>query len=336
MRLSLLTVAYASVAVAGLTLVSIGPRQGAAPPWPATSPTADVAKPVEPPAAPDPDTLPDDAAGRIVRLGRDLLSQTFALIGPDMADPAQRYAGNNLACASCHLDAGSQHGNGLSLIGIIAAYPRYDPRYGRSATIEDRIEECMTRSMNGKPLPASGEQMRAMVAYLQFLSSGSPAIVKPKPMPELTRAADPARGKAVYQQLCLACHGPDGQGQRTGAPGDAQGYQFPPLWGPDSFNNGARMNRLITAANFIHNNMPAGVTAQDPVLSIDDAWDVAAFVLSHPRPQKPGLEADYPVRSQKPVDTSYGPYADGASEQQHKYGPFAPLRAQAATEATKR
>jgi thiosulfate dehydrogenase len=35
--------------------------------------------------------------------------------------------------------------------------------------------------------------------------------------------------------------------QRTGRRGDAQGYIFPPLWGPDSFNDGAGMNRLLTA-----------------------------------------------------------------------------------------
>ncbi|MGE0226787.1 MAG: c-type cytochrome [Acetobacteraceae bacterium] len=326
MQLSILPVAYASVALAGLTLVAIGPRHPAPPPALTVSGTVAAMGQAGAAAAADPDTLPDDEAGRTVRLGRDLLRRTYALIGPDVADPALRYAGNNLACSSCHLDAGSMHGNGLSLIGIAAGFPRYDARTGRPATIADRVQECMTRSMNGKALPEDSQQLRAMVAYLQFLAAGSPPVVKPKPIPELTRAADPVRGKAVYQQMCLACHGADGQGQRMDRLGEARGYQFPPLWGPDSFNDGAGMNRLITTANFVHDNMPAGATAQDPVLSVEQAWDVAAFVVSQPRPQKSGLEADYPIRSQKPVDTPYGPYADGASEQQHKYGPFGPLQ----------
>jgi thiosulfate dehydrogenase len=55
--------------------------------------------------------------------------------------------------------------------------------------------------------------------------------------------------------------------------------------------------------------------------------DVAAFVVSQPRPHKAGLEKDFPDLAEKPVDAPYGPYLDGFSETQHKYGPFAPIRA---------
>ena len=61
--------------------------------------------------------------------------------------------------------------------------------------------------------------------------------------------------------------------------------------------------------------------------SEEDAWDVSAYVLSHPRPQKANLNKDYPNLLAKPVDTPYPPYADGFSEEQHKVGPFAPIRA---------
>ena len=47
--------------------------------------------------------LPDDANGRLVRRGRDLVTATYAHIGPEVADPAKRFAGNNLACGNCHL-----------------------------------------------------------------------------------------------------------------------------------------------------------------------------------------------------------------------------------------
>jgi thiosulfate dehydrogenase len=147
-------------------------------------------------------------------------------------------------------------------------------------------------------------------------------------MPELDRAADPVRGEAVYKRACLACHGPEGRGIRRSTPGADLGYMIPPLWGPDSSNDGAGMSRLITAANFIHFNMPHGTDYLNPQLSAEEAWDVAAYMVSQPRPQKTGLDRDFPDPLQKSVDTPYGPYADSFSTQQHKYGPFAPIRAE--------
>lgn len=281
--------------------------------------------------APDPDRLPDNSWGRTVRLGRDLIARTYAHIGPEVADPAQRYAGNNMACQNCHLGAGTQpYGN--PLVGSFANYPNYRARSGAVGTIEERVQGCMLRSMNGRQLPPGSPEMTAIVAYLKFLATGRPvgealAGQGSGRMAELDRAADPDHGHTVYAQVCASCHGANGAGLRNGAPGDGKGYAVPPLWGPDSFNDGAGMDRLIEAANFIHGNMPAGTTWQHPVVPVPDAWDVAAFVQSQPRPHMQGLERDYPERLEKPVDAPYGPYADGFSEQQHRRGPFAPIRA---------
>jgi thiosulfate dehydrogenase len=173
--------------------------------------------------------------------------------------------------------------------------------------------------------------MRAMVAYLGFLSLG----VKPGEtltgysagnIPELDRPADPGRGAEVFRQTCVMCHGTDGSGLRRSLEMSDLGYMVPPLWGADSFNNGAGMNRLATLANFVHDNMPNGTSYVMPRLAPADAWDVAAFVVSQPRPVKPDLEKDYPDLLQKPADTAYGPYADGFSREQHIYGPFRPIR----------
>ena len=112
---------------------------------------------------------------------------------------------------------------------------------------------------------------------------------------------------------------------RAGKPGDAQGYVFPPLWGDDTFNNGAGMNRLIMATRFVKHNMPQGSTFDAPQLSDDEAYDVAAYMLSQPRPQKANLEADFPARYNKPVDSAFPPYVLGASADQHRYGPYPPL-----------
>ncbi len=360
---NMMAVAFGTVAAAGVALAAFGPPGSRAPEaasaasskdaarpaaanispaaasaaaLPATSPTPVAVTTVSGPAQtawviPDADKLPDDAWGRTVRYGRDLVAKTYALIGPEVGDTAHRFAGNNLACASCHLEAGTKQ-YGLPFQGVYADFPNYRARSGAVGTIEDRIQGCMTRSMNGKPLPPAGPEMTALVAYMKFLSDGRP-VGAPTPgrgagrMTELTRAADPARGKEIYEQNCVACHGANGLGQRVGEVGDAQGYTFPPLWGDDSFNDGAGMDRLIGAANFIHSNMPNGTTWQAPALSEQDAWDVGAYMQSQPRPQKANLDRDYPVALQRPADSGYGPYADGFSQQQHQLGPFAPIRA---------
>jgi len=347
-----MTVVYGAVVAGGIALAITGhPVAPAAvsqlgvtaPPSPtpaqtASNPAAAQASPAPAPASPaqaawvvpDADALPDDSLGKAVRYGRDLIARTYALIGPEVADPAHRFSGNNMAYQNCHLEAGTKQ-YGLPFQGVYADFPNYRARSGTVGTIEDRIQGCMTRSMNGKQLPAGGPEMTAIVAYMKFLSGGRP-VGAPTPgrgpgrMPELSRAADPAHGQEVYAQNCVACHGDTGQGQRAGVAGDAKGYTFPPLWGPDSFNDGAGMNRLIGAANFIHGNMPNGVTWQAPVLSEQNAWDVAAFVQAQPRPHKANLDRNYPVALQRPADSGYDPYADGFSEAQHRLGPFGPIR----------
>jgi thiosulfate dehydrogenase len=135
------------------------------------------------------------------------------------------------------------------------------------------------------------------------------------------------RGGQIYANTCAACHNTDGSGIRRSLPSTDLGYMMPPLWGADSFNDGAGMARLITAANFIHFNMPHGADYLHPQLTVDDAWDVAAYVISQPRPRKAGLDKDFPDLLDKPVDAPYGPYADGFGAHQHTYGPFAPIRA---------
>jgi thiosulfate dehydrogenase len=267
----------------------------------------------------------------LVREGRDLITATYAYIGPNVADPAKRYAGNNLACTNCHLHAGTKK-FGIPLFGLYGDFPQYSARSGTEISMEDRINSCMTRSLNGRALPADGPEMRAIVAYIDFLSTGvSPGERLPGlgvgKMPELLRAADPQRGKPVYASKCVTCHNTDGSGiaRSRGAP--QLGYMVPPIWGAGSYNDGAGMARLTNFANFVHFNMPHGADYLDPQLSDEEAWDVAAYVLSQPRPQHPGLSRDFPDLLLKPVDAPYGPYAAGFSEQQHKYGPFGPIRA---------
>jgi len=277
---------------------------------------------------PDISTVGDDAFGKLVKYGYALMTDTANQIGPMVSDPAMRYSGNNLTCQNCHLKAGTQP-YAMPLVGVWGQFPQYRGREGEVGTLEDRINGCMERSMNGRALPLAGREMKAFLAFTKWVSTGIPDGAKlvgagALNVKEPGRAADLAHGQQVYAQVCATCHGKDGLGQRAAT---GNGYQFQPLWGPDSYNDGAGMARLLSAAAFLKHNMPFGTTYAAPVMSDEDAYDVAGFINSAERPQRANLDKDFPIRLQKPVDAAYGPYADGFSPQQHNLGPFDSIRA---------
>src|SRR5262249_54845 len=113
--------------------------------------------------------LPEDSFGRSVRYGRDLIAHTSALIGPDAADASMRYSGNGLECQSCHLDAGTRR-FGIPLAGLWAIFPTFVARENEVRTLEERINGCMERSMNGRALPEGGPEMKAMLAYVRYIT----------------------------------------------------------------------------------------------------------------------------------------------------------------------
>jgi thiosulfate dehydrogenase len=281
---------------------------------------------------PEVDSLPTDVFGQTVRTGRDLIVHTAATIGPDAADPAMRFSGNGLECQSCHQDAGTRK-FGLPLAGIWGVFPLFIGRENQVRTLEDRINGCMERSMNGRALPIDGPEMKAMLAYIRFISGGVPTgrsaegrATPSLPLPLL--ASDPKHGAAVYAATCAVCHQADGQGKRWGPEDQAQRhrYQFPPLWGPDSYNDGAGMARPITAAAFIRANMPFGTDFAHPVLSVQEAFDVAVFVDGQKRPHRLGNERDFPNRALKPVDATYPPLLGPFPPSQHLTGPWQPIQ----------
>jgi thiosulfate dehydrogenase len=258
--------------------------------------------------------------------GRRLIMETAALLGPDHEDPGMRYSGSRLACTSCHLDAGADAGT-LSLLESAALYPRYSGRDGGERDLFDRINGCMERSMNGRALPRDSAEMMAMVAWVESLgdrfgamgkslrtASEQPPFVRPE------RRADVVAGEQVFARRCAVCHGDDGLGLRAST-NPADGYVFPPLWGSDSFNDGAGMARVLTASRFIKGRMPLG----EANLTDAEAYDVAAYINAQPRPAMANLERDYPKRSDKPIDSPYGPYADPFPQDQHRFGPFKPI-----------
>jgi len=303
----------------------------ATPAAPNAAPAAAVAPAAKDWQAPDINKLPDDKYGQMVRQGKVLMEQTYKHIGPEVKDVNKRYAGNNMACVSCHVDVGTRK-FGNPWVGTFVSFPQYRGREDAVSTTEERVNGCMERSMNGKKLPLDSVEMKAMTSYLHFLSTGISVGAKLEgggtlKLKALARAADPAAGKLVYAATCLACHGDKGQGVRRGTVGDADGYQFPPLWGSDSYNDGAGMARVTLAAGFIKGNMPSGTTHLNAVLTDEQAFDVSAYINSQPRPVKANTEADFPARKNKPVDAAFAPYTPGFSAEQHKYGPWPPIQA---------
>jgi thiosulfate dehydrogenase len=285
--------------------------------------TVDLAKWTQPNIS----SVGNDPLGQLIKYGYALVVDTANQIGPAVSDTTKRYSGNNLTCQSCHLRAGAQP-YALPLVGVWGQFPQYRGREGQIGTLEDRVNGCMERSMNGRDLPLESREMKAYLAYIRWLSTGVPDGAKlvgagTMRVKEPDRAANLEHGAAVFAQNCVLCHGADGAGRRKA---DGSGYQFPPLWGPDSYNYGAGMTRILTAAAFVMHNMPFGTTFDAPVLSDEEAYDVAAYINSKERPIKTDLDRDFPNKLQKPVDSPYGPYVDGFSPEQHKLGPFSPIR----------
>jgi thiosulfate dehydrogenase len=236
-----------------------------------------------------------------------LFTNTANEIGPAVSAAGRRFSGNNLACQNCHLQAGTQP-YAMPMVGVWGQFLQYRGREGAVATLEERINGCMERSMNGRALPLESREMRAFLSYMRWLSTGIPDGANLRGagtlrIKEPDRAADPGRGAEVYAKACVACHGVDGSGQRAQI---GLGYQFPPLWGPDSYNNGAGMSRLLTAAGYALHNMPLGTRFDSPFLMDDEAYDVAAYIVSQKRPEKANLEKDYPIL-QKPIDSPLRP-----------------------------
>jgi len=275
-----------------------------------------------------PEDIPQGKAGDQIRMGLSLVSNSYSLIGHGADEPEMQFSGNKLACTNCHQNEGTKQ-FGLSWVGVASRYPQFRGRSGKVGTLQDRVNGCMERSMNGKTLPDDGLQMQAIIAYMNWLSEDVPAdIIGASGSPPFSppdRKADIMGGKSLYQTYCSSCHGSDGEGYRSIAAGNNGVFVAPPLWGENSYNNGAGMNRLLTIAAFLKGNMPLGTPYQHPVLTDAQAYDIGAYVNSHPRPVLAGLEKDYPDLNKKPVDAPYGPYADGFSQEQHQYGPFAPI-----------
>ena len=217
-------------------------------------------------------TIPKGAQGVAIEQGKKLMNETQMLLPKNV--------GNALNCSGCHLNGGTVP-KAAPFVGLWGVFPEYNSRDGKVVTLSQRINDCFERSMNGQALAYNSDEMINMLAYIQWLSTGVPTgqSVKGRGCGEidLKLIPDSARGEVLYGQKCSSCHGADGAGLKipTGS------YIFPPLWGDESFNDGAGMARTNTAAAFIRYKMPEGL---DSSLTDQDALDIAAYFAPQPRP----------------------------------------------------
>lgn len=305
--------------------------------------------------APPESSIPNDATGDMIRYGKQLLTETYKYLGEGSNMP---YQGNKVSCSNCHIDEGtSAFGAPWAVVwfkyGAGGRGP-YSARSDRYLDMNNRIHDCMQRSMHGTPLPDDSYELASMIEYMRWLATGMQVTDWTKVVGQgnmsvtpLTRPADPEHGKQVYEENCAACHQSDGSGIWDPK---AQRFVYPALWGPDSYNNGAGMFRIRTAVGFVRGNMPYGhanPTDANSMLSEADAWDVTAYFNSQPRPTWSGYLTDWskyrpedcmPNWLLKTVDAAYENYfprveADGKlggrlqdpqkySAAQHKYGPW--------------
>jgi thiosulfate dehydrogenase len=256
--------------------------------------------------------------------GKELIVNTAKYFGPR---GSVAHLTNGMNCQNCHLNAGTQpYGNNYG--SVASTYPKYRGRSGAIEDIYKRVADCFERSLNGVAPKVGSKEMEAIVSYINYVGSNVKKGDKAKgsgiyELALLDRAADPAKGKILYAAKCVSCHQADGSGMMNA---DGVSYQYPPMWGDHSYNHGAGLYRLSRFAGYIKANMPLGATYKAPLLSDEEAWDLAAFVNSMPRPSK-DLSKDWPKIEEKNFDHPFGPFADAFSEEQHKFGPFKPIKA---------
>lgn len=258
-------------------------------------------------------------SGKLILYGYKLIVHTAFYLGPR---GMVAHVSNGMNCENCHLQGGTKP-FAINFGKVCSTYPKFRDRNNSVQTIYDRINDCFTRSLNGKALDSSTHEMQAIYAYIKWLGDGVPkgsvplgtAFVNTK---YLERPGNPIAGKQVFVMVCQACHGKNGEGLMNT---NGIGYAFPPLWGKNSYNDGAGLYRIINFTNFVKNNMPFGTSWQHPILTDAQAWNVAAFVNSQPRPHI-DQSLDWKDIAYKPIDFPYGPYADQFSEIQDNMAPL--------------
>lgn len=129
--------------------------------------------------------------------------------------------GNTFACATCHAidDAEDDFRRVGHALG--GATRRGSYKNGQLTEFREAVNSCLTEWMNADPWTEDDERY---VALESFIDEGSGAeedvvfeIVEP-PAGSKIEAGDAARGQALFNDSCAACHGADGIGSTLAIP----------------------------------------------------------------------------------------------------------------------
>lgn len=214
--------------------------------------------------------VPLTKVGAAILQGRAIFDHTRRMV--------PRYAGNQLSCDDCHIAEGRLAGAG-PMWGAAGLYPRfYD---GRLVTLGQRIGAAFVHDEGGAKPSLAGGVIVDLLAYIHWMSRGAPIGVALSgrgypsvPVPPVI--PDPATGSRIYAMQCALCHGRHGGGEDMG-----QTVVFPPVWGAGSYSQQSALARLPVAAAFLRATMPYG---EPHSLSVVEAYDLAAFLNTKPRP----------------------------------------------------
>ncbi len=80
----------------------------------------------------------------------------------------RRDGASGLACAGCHGDAR------VSMKGVAARYPAFDPSKGKPINLEQRINACRSERQKAAPLAYESRDLLAITAYVARQSRGMP------------------------------------------------------------------------------------------------------------------------------------------------------------------
>ena len=233
----------------------------------------------------EPETEWDYANWREIVDGYTVATRTYELTNP-------RYIRSRLHCESCHLNGGGNR-DAAWWVNMWQAY-----EYPATTKLQDRINGCFERSMNGRAICSTAEGpadcqsnpvMRSLITYMGWLTeqyferypNGKPCRGYP---PFDVGGGNYDRGRALYVQKCSFCHNAEGQGRY-----ESHTYFRPALWGPDSFNACAGMGRVEDLGAFVRWNMPY---TSGGLLTTKEANDVATYIDAQCRPGKGGIGPD--------------------------------------------
>lgn len=272
--------------------------------------------------APDTGSIPKTETGELIRYGMRLIQNTAEYIGPN--GRISQNTRNVMSCSNCHLQNGTK-AYGLNFFTTYRSYPQFRGRENRVLNLADRINNCIERPHNGIALPADSKEILAISAYIKWV--GEQFDEKKHHGQGLRKleysglSASSVRGELIYTKHCQICHMKNGEGVFSA---DRSRYEYPPLWGDWSYQESSSLHRVIKAARFILYNMPnLSSSWEKPVLTVQEALDVAAFINDGKRHKRPkSTQLSYPDPKHKPIDYFKGPYLDPFPDTLHTFGPW--------------